>query len=860
LIWYFLSQSSGLGLEHYRFALAESKAFMFGTRSATLAFLIRTGPERNTSSPEKSAMPTYPYKDAQLSITERVSDLLGRMTLSEKIAQMHSHWLILSPDGKHRIRTDAFAQAATTDDLKEKLKLGVGQITRPLGTHPVDPRDGVRALNALQEFLVKETRLGIPAMSHEECWVGLMVKGATLFPSALNYGSSWNPELLESVGREIRKEAKQVGCHQGLAPVLDVSRDVRWGRTEETMGEDPYLVGVLGSRYVKGLQGENRELLATLKHYTGHSFSEGARNHAPVHLGFKELNDIFMLPFEMAVKQAKAGSVMPAYHDIDNEPCHASRFLLTEVLRGLWGFEGLIVADYAGINLLHSHHAVARDKAEAAAQAFNAGLDIELPGFECAEHLPQALERSNISEKQIDEIVARVLTEKFRLGLFENPYTDENRVSLSSESARELAKEVALQSIVLLENQGILPMNVAEKPKVAVIGPTDDDQLAMFSGYSFPVHLIMANMQEEHVRYAKTPLQALRERFGVENVSYAKGCEILTERNPEAPMFPGDVDSETAANLERTSPISQDTSQIQEAVDCARRSEVAIVFVGDLAGLFQTGTVGEGSDTDSLQLPGVQEELLKRVVAAGTPTIIVMTSGRPYALNGLEERAAAVLMAFQPGQEGAEAIADLLTGEANPSGRLVVSIPKNVGAVPYYYNHKLKSGGTPIAYHFGTKYAFGYGQSYTHFAYDFLKIQQDHVDINDGTIALSLQLENRGEREGCEVVQVYVRDVYASLVRPVKELKAFKRVTLQPKQSALVSFAIPVDMLNFTNLDHQRMVEAGEFEIMVGASSNDIKLKGSIEVVGKNRVLEEGWRMESEAQVRIQESGFRSQE
>ena len=748
---------------------------------------------------QKPVMATYPYKNSQLSITERVSDLLGRMTLAEKIAQMYSHWLILSPDGNHRIRTDAFAQAATTDDLKEKLKLGVGQITRPLGTHPVNPKEGVRALNALQRFLVEETRLGIPAMSHEECLVGLMVKGATLFPSALNYGSTWNPELMETVGQEIRKEAKQVGCHQGLAPVLDVSRDVRWGRTEETMGEDPYLVGVLATRYVKGLQGENRELLATLKHYVGHSFSEGARNHAPVHLGFKELNDIFMLPFEMAVKQANAGSVMPAYHDIDNEPCHASRFLLTEVLRDQWGFDGLVVADYAGINLLHTHHGVARDKAEAAAQAFNAGLDIELPGFECAEHLHEAIERSEISEEKINEIVARVLTEKFRLGLFENPYVEENQVSLSSDGARELAREVALQSVVLLENKGILPLNVAEKPKVAVIGPTADDQLAMFSGYSFPVHLIIANMQEERVRYAKTPLQALSERFGGENVSYAKGCDILTERNAEAPVFPGDVDSDMTANLDRTSPISRDISQIQEAVDCARRSDVAIVFVGDLAGLFQTGTVGEGSDTDSLQLPGVQEELLRQVVAAGTPTIIVMTSGRPYSLNGLEDQAAAVLMAFQPGQEGAEAIADLLTGEANPSGRLVVSIPKNVGAVPYYYNHKLKSGGTPIAYHFGSKYPFGYGLSYTRFEYSSLTIQQDHVNINDGTIALSLKLENSGEREGCEVVQVYVRDVYASLVRPVKELKAFKRVTLRPKQRAVVSFAIPVDMLNFTN-------------------------------------------------------------
>jgi beta-glucosidase-like glycosyl hydrolase len=796
-------------------------------------------------------MPTYPYKDSQLPIAERASDLLGRMTLAEKIAQTYAHWLLLSPDGNHRTRTDAFAQAATPDDLKEKLKLGVGQITRPLGSHPVNPKEGVRALNALQRFLMNETRLGIPAMSHEECLVGLMIKGATLFPSALNYGSTWNPELIQTVGQEIRKEAKQVGCHQGLAPVLDVSRDVRWGRTEETMGEDPYLVGVLATRYVRGLQGENRELLATLKHYVGHSFSEGARNHAPVHLGFKELNDIFLLPFEMAVKQANAGSVMPAYHDIDNEPCHASRFLLTEVLRDLWGFDGLVVADYAGINLLHTHHAVAKDKAEAAAQAFNAGLDIELPGFECAEHLQEAIERSDISEEKIDRIVARVLTEKFRLGLFENPYTDEDQVSLQSEGARNLAKEVALQSVVLLENKGILPLSVAEKPKVAVIGPTANDQLALFSGYSFPVHLIVANMQEERVRYAKTPLEALSERFGREQVSYAKGCDILTGRDPQAPVFPGDVDSDQAANLDRISPVSLDSSQIQDAVDCARLSDIAIVFVGDLAGLFQTGTVGEGSDTDSLQLPGVQEELLRQIVGTGTPTIIVMTSGRPYALNGLEDQAAAVLMAFQPGQEGAEAIADLLVGKANPSGRLVLSIPKNVGAVPYYYNHKLKSGGTPIAYHFGSKYSFGYGLSYTRFEYSHLTFLQDQVNIHGGTISLSLDLENSGEREGCEVVQVYVRDVYASLVRPVKELKAFQRVTLQPKQKATVAFALPVDMLNFTNRDNQRIVEAGEFEIMIGASSNDIKLKGRIEVVGENRVLAKVWRMESQANVKL---------
>jgi beta-xylosidase len=793
-------------------------------------------------------MPTLPYKNPQLPVAQRVSDLLGRMTFSEKIAQMYSCWLILSADGNHRIRTDPFCQTATTDNIREMLRLGIGQITRPLGTHPVNPADGVRALNSLQKFLVEESRLGIPALSHEECLTGLMVKGATLFPSALNYGSTWNPDLIEAVAREIAKEAKQIGCHQGLAPVLDVSRDVRWGRTEETMGEDPYLVGVLGTRYVKGLQGKNRELLATLKHFVGHSFSEGARNHAPVHLGFKELNDIFMLPFEMAVKQGNAGSVMPAYHDIDNEPCHASGFLLTEVLRNQWGFDGLVVADYAGISLLHTHHGVAKDRAEAAALAFNAGLDVELPGFECAQHLQQALNRGQISEEKIDEIVSRVLAEKIRLGLFENPFAPESDLALQSDTARDLAKEVALQSIVLLENKGILPLDASKKPIIAVIGPTADDQLAMFSGYSFPVHLIAANMQDaEHVQYAKTPLQVLSERFRANCVRYAKGCDILIKRNPEAPVFPGDVDSDIAAGLERASSISRDTSLIPDAVACARECHVVIAFVGDLAGLFQTGTVGEGSDTDSLQLPGVQQELLNAVIATGTPTIIVMTSGRPYALNGLEEQAAAVLMAFQPGQEGAEAIADLLTGKVNPSGRLVVSIPKNAGAVPYYYNHKLKSSGTPVAYHFGSKYPFGSGRSYTRFEYSALAIREDRVNIDDGAVAVSMKLENSGEREGCEVIQVYVRDVQASLVRPVKELKAFKRVTLQPGQSAKVSFVVPVDLLNFTNADNRRVVEAGEFEVMVGPSSGDIRLRGRVEVVGENRTLGRHWRMESHA-------------
>ncbi len=569
------------------------------------------------------------YQDRTKSIPVRVQDLLTRMTIDEKIAQMHAFWLILSEDGRHQMRSnDEFTRSSDPGRLQRLLGYGLGQITRPLGSHGVDARQGVRALNRLQQFLCQETRLGIPAISHEECLNGLMARGATMFPSALAYSSTWNSDLIQKVGETIGGEARSVGCHQGLAPVLDVSRDVRWGRTEETFGEDPYLVGVLASRYVRWLQGPNRDFLATLKHFAGHSFSEGARNHAPVHLGYRELNDIFLLPFEMAVKQANAGSVMPAYHDIDNVPCHSSGHLLTEVLRDQWGFDGLVVADYVGVSLLYRDHGVAADPAEAAALAFNAGLDIELPGEDCAVHLKTALERGQITIEKIDAIVGRVLTEKFRLGLFEHPYADEEKIALRTPEAVEVACEVARQSIVILENNGILPIEPSQTKRIALIGPTAADPMALLSGYSFPVHLIINDMTETADDIV-TPLAAFREQFGVANVSYTQGCPILEQRRAGAPVFPGDV-TNTGASLDRTSPVSQRLDLIPSAASNAENADLAIVCVGDLAGLFQTGTVGEGSDTDSLALPGVQQQLLEAVVATGTPTIVIITGGRPY--------------------------------------------------------------------------------------------------------------------------------------------------------------------------------------------------------------------------------------
>ena len=783
---------------------------------------------------------TLLYQNAAETIERRVADLLGRMTIAEKAAQMHALWLMLSEDGNHQVRTDEFTGATDPDQLKRLLSLGLGQITRPLGSRPIDPVAGVRALNRLQKFLVEETRLGIPVLSHEECLSGVMARGATLFPSSLAYGATFDPELIEAVGRAIGEEARAIGCHQGLAPVLDVARDARWGRTEETLGEDPYLVGLLATRYVQGLQGEKRDLLATLKHYAGHSFSEGGRNHAPVHLGWRELNDTFLLPFEMAVKLGRAASVMPAYHDLDGEPLHASRHLLTTVLRERWGFEGLIVADYVGLSLLYQHHGVAADRAEAAALAFNAGLDVELPGEDCSAHLETALARGLITLDTVDEIVRRILSEKFRIGLFEKPYADDSAVSLQRPETVALARQVATQSVTILQNTGILPLSGS--PSIALIGPTADDPLALLGDYSFPVHLIVKD-EVEATREVVTPRAAFEAAFGANRVTYAKGCHILEERRFGAPVFPGDVDDSTSLAL--ASALSTRLDLIPEAVAAAEAADLSILFLGDLSGIFQTGTVGEGSDVDSLALPGVQQQLLEAVVETGKPVIVVLTSGRPYTLGGLEPKLAALVMAWFGGQQAGPALFDVLTGAVEPSGRLTISVPRSAGAAPYFYNHKLKSAGTPIARHFGSAFPFGHGLSYTDFAFEDLALAEERVDLATGTIALGLTIRNIGSRAGIAVPQLYVRDRVTSVVRPVKELKGFGRVALAAGESRRVGFHLPTDMLAFTGQAGVRVVEPGEIDLMIGASSADIRLRATVTLTGETRPLPEHWRMES---------------
>jgi beta-xylosidase len=777
---------------------------------------------------------------------ERARELLKKMNVKEKVAQLHSLWLNIEEDGSFTFRKahDGFIEESSADP-DSILRHGIGQITRPLGTRPVEAASCVRGLNRIQKYLVERTRLKIPALAHEECLTGLMAKGATLFPAAINYGSLWDEALMSEIAGAIGEELYSVGARQGLAPVADVSRDVRWGRTEESFGEDPYLAGCMTAAYVRGLQGEDRRVLATLKHYAGHSFSEGGRNHAPVRVGERELNDVFLLPFEMAVKLTDAGSVMPAYHDIDGEPLSSSRRYINEILRERWGFDGLVVSDYEAVRLLYAHHGVARDEAEAAAQALQAGMDVELPGFTCfGTGVEEALSRGILKMSTVDQAVARVLVEKFRLGLFENPYVEEDAITLNTPEHRKIAAEAAARSVVLLKNDGILPLE--DKGTTALIGPLADDQLALFCGYSFPVHLIRAQrLMDTDTRYAQTLREALEGRASAGSILYSRGCQIFTERLLEAPVFPDDIDAERG---QKKSTISMDESGFEDALAAAAEADRVIVAVGDLSGLFLTGTVGEGSDASSLTLPGVQQKLVDAILSLDKPTVIVLLSGRPYNLGEAFSKANAVIEAWFPGQEGAAALGGIIYGDINPGGRLPVSFPKSAGAMPYFYNHKLKSAGAPIQPDFGALFPFGHGLSYTSFEYSDFRLSHEKVRI-DGEFEISCTVENTGKRAGDEVVQLYVRDLIASLVRPVKELKGFKRLSLKPGERKRVSFSLPVDLLSFTVSGTTRVVEPGEFEIMIGRSSADILFSETVEVAGKPRELAAKWRMKTEVSV-----------
>lgn len=761
-------------------------------------------------------MPERPaYRDASLSIDRRSEDLLARMSRDEKIGQLCSVWLTLDPaSGDFAPFQGMFMR--TPVDQREQLRHGIGQITRPLGSRPVDPRDGARALNAFQKYLIETTRLGVPAIAHEESLSGFMAQGATQFPSPLAYGATWDPDLIRRVAHAIRRQMRAVGTHQALAPVADVARDARWGRVEETVGEDPFLVGSIVSAYVAGLQGDDLRdgIAATLKHFCGYSGSEGGRNFAPLHAGPREVADVFLVPFEMAVKTAGAKSVMNAYQDIDGVPCAASRFLLTETLRERWGFDGIVVADYFAVRMLHQLHHVTETPAESAAAALAAGLDVELPMGECYPHLADALDRGLVDEAALDASVRRVLRLKFALGIFERPYADLDAIELDRPEERALARSVAERSIVLLANDGVLPL-AAGAVRVAVIGPNADDPMALFGNYSFQNH-VASHFPDAPRDRAPTVLEALRERLGVARVAFVEGCRILASRGH----------------------VSDDRSGIASAAETARGADVAIVVVGDKAGHFRTGTVGEGTDADSLVLPGVQGELVDAVLDTGTPTVVVLVNGRPFDLSRIAGRAAAIVAAWFPGQDGGAAIADVLTGAVNPSGKTSLTFARGAGAMPRSYDAKELTRGVPPLPAFEPVFAFGHGLSYTRFAYADLAITPDVIGT-DGTVEIACTLRNAGARAGAEVVQLYLRDPVASVTRPLRQLRGFARVALEPGAAARVRFEVPADLCSFTGADLVRIVEPGRIDVEIGASSADARLTGAFELRGKVRRLAE---------------------
>lgn len=786
---------------------------------------------------------TGKWNDASLPTQERVEALLSQMTLEEKVSQLGSHW-------EMREEEDAQGEVAPMEDAMSAGKLpfaqeivnGEGHLTRTYGTIPLSVAEGAKDLRERQAAIMANNRFGIPAIAHEECLTGYTAYQATVYPTSLAWGATFNPELIEEMAAAIGRDMTATGVHQGLSPVLDVVRDARWGRVEETIGEDPYVIGTIATAYVKGLQSAG--IIATLKHFAGYAASRAARNHAPVHMGKRELIDLIFYPFELAIREGKVGAVMNSYADIDGEVPAASKWLLTEVLREEWGFEGTVVADYWAVAFLEKMHRIAADQAEAARLAISAGLDIELPHTGGYRTLADQVRAGELEEAVVDRSVRRVLKQKAELGLLDEgwePQVDES-VDLDSEANRVLARKVAHQSLVLLKNgrlsrdetrassesrevgEGseradarndgpilpLLPEVWAEK-KVAVVGPSADEPRTMMGCYSFPNHVLAkypaGTFPHKGIGVPMPSiLDALGERFS--DITHAYGCPI----------------------------VDYDDAGIDTAAQSAAEADVAVVTVGDLAGMFGAGTSGEGCDAEDLRLPGAQQELVEAVLATGTPTVLVIISGRPYALGAVAEKCAAIVQGFFPGEEGGPALADLLTGAVEPTGRLPIGVPADPGGQPAgYIAAPLGQNSSGVSNLDPTPlYPFGHGLSYSSVEYSELNVDAAEVAV-DGTVNVSAKVTNTGQRPVNEVVQLYFGDRHASVARPVRQLLSYARVELAPEESREVTFWVHTDRFCFTGVDYTRVVEPGVIDLWIGPSSGDLPLVGEVILVGETR-------------------------
>jgi beta-glucosidase len=749
-----------------------------------------------------------PYRNSQLPIEQRVADLLSQMTLEEKAAQMLCVWqrkaaLLLDQQGN-------FSLEKARSNFGHRN--GLGQVGRPSDAGGgKNPRQTAELTNAIQRFFIEESRLGIPVIFHEECLHGHAAMDATSFPQPIGLGATFDPDLVQRVFTITAWEARSRGTHQALTPVVDVARDPRWGRVEETYGEDPYLVAQLGVAAVKGFQGDatfrdKKHIIATLKHFAAHGQPESGNNCAPVNISERVLRETFLSTFKAAIEQGGAMSVMASYNEIDGVPSHASCWLLRDVLRGEWKFRGFVVSDYFAIRELaerpelYGHH-VARDGKEAAALAVRAGVNIELPDPDCYNHLVELVREGTLAESQLDELVAPMLAAKFRLGLFEDPYVDpaEAERIVGSDSHREVALEAARKTITLLKNDGgILPLEDRNMKTIAVIGPNADR--LMLGGYSSkPKQFI-------------TVLDGVRKRAGENiNVLYHEGCKITLGE-------PG-----TQVNEIRLADPEDNRSSIAEAVKVAESADVIVLAIG---GNEQTSREGYGrnhlGDRSSLDMVGQQDELVDAIAATGKPIVGVLFNGRPLSIRNLTKKANAICECWYLGQEAGQAVAEVLFGDVNPSGKLPITIPRSVGQLPMYYNYRPSARRGYLFDEVSPLYPFGFGLSYTTFSFGSPRLEQSTIG-RDGKTQVVVDVTNTGERAGDEVVQLYIRDLVSSTTRPVKELKGFKRISLRPGERQRVALEITPDRLAFWNIDKQFVVEPGEFLIMVGPNSVELQ-------------------------------------
>jgi beta-glucosidase len=763
--------------------------------------------------PGVDAQTVPPYRDPKLPVEQRVADLLSRMTLDEKIAQMESAW-----ENKQFFNDP---QKLFVDDkgvfLPERaavlMKNGLGEISRPGEGH--GPRASAEYTNAIQKWMKENTRLGIPVLFHDECLHGHVAPKATSYPQAIALASTWDPNLINDVFTAIAAEVRTAGAHHCLAPVLDLARDPRWGRTEETYGEDPYLVSKIGVAAIHGFQGtgptiDKTHVMATAKHFAVHGQPEGGTNVAPGNYSDRVVREYFLKPFEAAVTEGHIDTVMPSYNEVDGIPSHSNKRFLDGILRHEWGFQGIVVSDYFGITELRTVHHIVGDNETAARYALDAGVDIELPFVAAYPSLPEQIKQGRVSEAAVDRAVARILRLKFLAGLFEDPYVNPDYAEkiANSPEHQQLALKAAHEAIILLKNQNnLLPLAKGKYKKIAVIGP--NAAAVHLGGYS------------DNPDRGISVLQGIKGKVGSSaEILYAEGCKI-TESEPD---WNADkvVLGDPTLNARR----------IEEAAKIAAQADVVILALG---GNEQTSreawAANHPGDRDNLDLLGNQDDLVKAILATGKPTVVFLQHGRPNSINYIAENVPAILDGFYLGQEGGTAVADVLFGDYNPAGRLPITVPRSVGQLPDYYYQKPSAKREYLGTSTLPLFPFGWGLSYSTFKYANVRLAPDSIGPLSRT-TVSVVVTNTGSVRGDEIAQLYIRQDVSSVTRPVKELRGFRRVSLNPGETKALEFTLGFDELSYLNRDMRRVVEPGTFTIMLGGNSVDL-LEAKLTVTDK---------------------------